>query len=103
MGQLNVMTNEGDIVIEWDADNPDSVKKAQAEWKKLKADGYEFFEPVESKGKRVTRFKKDLGRVIASPGVKKPADKKKGTRAKAMGGGPLMRRATPTGYLRAPL
>jgi len=95
MGQMNILTQKGDIVIEWDADNAESVKKAKAEWKKLKADGYEFFEPVEAKGKRVKRFDKGLGRVIAAPGVKKPADKKKGTRPRAMGGGPNDRQATP--------
>lgn len=88
MGKMNVMGPEGDIIVEWDAADPDSVAKAKAEWDRLKKDGYEFFEPVESKGKRVKRFSKHLGRVIAAPGTKKAADKKAGTRRKAMAGGP---------------
>lgn len=88
MGMMNVLTPAGDIVVEWDADDPESVKKAKDEWDRLKADGYEFFESAEAKGKRIKRFSKKLGRVIAAPGVKSAEDKKAGTRTKAMAGGP---------------
>jgi predicted HAD superfamily phosphohydrolase YqeG len=88
MGQLNVMCDKGDKIVEWDENDPESVKRAESEWKKLKEKGYEFFEAVEAKGKRVKRFSKKLGKVIAAPGVKKPADKKRGTRQAAMAGGP---------------
>jgi len=91
MGEMHVLSEKGDITVEWDADDPDSVKKAQAEFKKLKADGFEFFEVEEKKGKRVTRFNKKLGKIIASPGVKTEADKKTGKRSKALGGGPNSR------------
>jgi hypothetical protein len=87
---MNVMGPEGDIVIEWDADDAGSVKKARAEWKRLKEDGYEFFDPGD-KGRRVKRFSKKLGRVIAAPGVQTAKDKKEGTRKKAMSGGPNAR------------
>jgi hypothetical protein len=88
MGQMNVLCNKGDKIVEWDENDPESVKRAEKEWKKLKKDGYEFFEAVETKGKRVTRFNKKIGKLIAAPGVKKPADKKRGGRSKAMAGGP---------------
>lgn len=91
MGKLVVLNEKGDITVEWDADDAESVKKAKDEFARLKKDGYEFFEAVETKGKRVTRFSKNLGKVIASPGVKKPEDKKTGKRGKAMGGGPNAR------------
>lgn len=89
MGQMRVLSQKGDINIEWDGDDPESVKKANEEFKKLKADGYEFFK-VE-KGERVERFNKKLGKLIASPGVKTAEDKKTGKRGKAMGGGPNSR------------
>lgn len=88
MGEMHVLCSTGDIVVEWDAGNPEAVAKAQEEWARLKADGYEFFESVESKGKRITRFSKSLGRVIAAPGIKKSEDKKTGKREKSMAGGP---------------
>lgn len=89
MGEMTVLDQSGDITIEWDPDNSESVEKAKAEWDRLKADGYEFFEPVESKGKRLTRFDKKKAKVIAAPGVQTAQDKAKGTRGKAMAGGPL--------------
>lgn len=88
MGVMNVLTQAGDIVVEWNPEDKESVKKAKAEWDRLKGDGYEFYEPAETKGKRVKTFSAKRGRVIAAPGVRKPADKKASTRPKAMGGGP---------------
>lgn len=91
MGVMHVMGPEGDIVVEWDADDQASVDKAKAEWARLKKDGFEFFQPVEAKGKLLTRFDKKLGRVIAAPGVKKPVERVTGKRSRAMAGGPVER------------
>lgn len=88
MGVMNVICASGDEVVEWDPDDSESVQKAKRKWDRLKAEGHEFFEPVQNKGKRVTRFSKNLGRVIAAPGVMKPSDKQTGKRPKAMAGGP---------------
>lgn len=87
MGQLNVMGPQGDITIEWDPDDPKSVERAKGEWKALKEQGFDFFESPG--GKQVKRFSKKLSKVVACPGVRKPADKKAGRRGKAMSGGPL--------------
>ena len=51
----------------------------------------EFYEAVEARGKRVTRFDAKAGRLIAAPGGRTAADKKAGTREKAMAGGPTAR------------
>lgn len=88
MGVMNVISSAGDTIIEWDPNDDESVVRAKDEWDRLKKEGYEFFQPVESKGKRLTRFSKDLTRVIAAPGIKKPSDTKAGKRPKAMSGGP---------------
>jgi hypothetical protein len=88
MGTMHVMGPEGDVEVTWDPDDRESTDKAKAEYDRLKKEGYEFFEPVETKGKRITRWDKKLGKVIASPGVKKAADKATGKRAGAMSGGP---------------
>ena len=94
MGELRVLNSQGDITVTWDPADSESCEKAKKEWDRLKADGYEFFEPVETKSKRVTRFSKKLGKVIAAPGAKTTVDKEQGTRPKAMGGGPLEQVAT---------
>lgn len=90
IGRMQVMGVEGDITVEWDSSNEESVKKAKAEFKSLKEAGYDFFESPG--GKQIKRFSKKLSKVIAAPGVKKPADKKSGKRPKAMAGGPVAER-----------
>lgn len=91
MGRMHVLGPEGDIVVEWDPDDQASIDKAKNEWARLKADGYEFFEPVAGKGKLLTRFNRKLGKVIAAPGVKKPIDRMSKSRPRAMAGGPVER------------
>ena len=85
MGQLRVMGPQGDITIEWDPSDGESVAKAREEWKTLKEQGFDFF----AEGKQVKRFSKKLAKVVAAPGVRKKAEKKEGKRPKAMSGGPL--------------
>lgn len=91
MGVMKVMGPEGDVSVEWDPEDPESVEKAKGEYDRLKKDGYEFYEVQEAKGKRVQRWSKKHGKLIAAPGVQKKADKATGTRARAMGGGPNAR------------
>lgn len=89
MGEIAVLNQRGDTPIQWDPESPTQVASAKQEFARLKKEGYEFFEVVpESKGKRVTRFDKKLGKVIASPGVQSKADKATGDRPRAMAGGP---------------
>lgn len=88
MGTMRVLTQAGDVGVEWDPADKESVKQAKDEFARLKKEGYEFFEVAETKGKRVTRFNKNLGKVIASPGVQSAQDKTTGARPAAMGGGP---------------
>ena len=88
MGVVIVLCKQGDRIVEWDANDREAVDKAKAEWADLKGQGYEFYESVESKGKRLTKFNKSLGRVIAAPGVKKPAERGTPARPAAMAGQP---------------
>jgi hypothetical protein len=89
MGEMTVLNQSGDITIQCDPDDAESVED------RLKADGYEFFEPVESKGKRLTKFDKKKAKVIAAPGVQTKQDKAAGTRGKAMAGGPVAQHVGP--------
>jgi len=88
VGEIIVLNEFGDVRVEWDPADSASVERAKAEWKDLKKQGYEFYAVEETKGKRVQRFDRKLGRVIAAPGAKTKADREKGTRPRAMAGGP---------------
>lgn len=91
MGQLVVLNASGDETLEWDPADKDSVKKAKAEYDRLKKDGFEFFTVEQTKGKKITRFDKKLGRVIAAPGGRTESNKRTGARPRAMSGGPTLR------------
>lgn len=93
MGEMRVLNQKGDVKVEWDADDAESVKKAKAEFTQLKKDGYRFYEVAETRGKQVDRFDKKLGKLIAAPGARSEADKRTGARPRAMAGGPNARTA----------
>lgn len=88
MGELKVLTTEGDETLAWDPENAEEVETAKQEWDRLKGEGYEFFVVEETKGKKIAKFDKKLGRVIAAPGGRTAKDKAAGTRGRAMAGGP---------------
>lgn len=91
MNTMRVLNEKGDITVEWNPDDPESVAKARAEYDRLKEDGYEFYEVEEKKGKRVKRWDKNRSKIIAAPGVKTGKDKATGKRPKAQAGGPNSR------------
>ena len=88
MGEFRILTPNGDERLEWDPADTKSVKAAKDRFDALKKDGYEFYEVTETKGKRVERFSKGLGKLIAAPAGRTEADKARGTRQRGMGGGP---------------
>lgn len=92
MGEMKIMDRSGDVTIQWDVTDGESTAKAKKEWDALKASGFEFFVPMEGDKppKRVQKWDPDRGTIIAAPGVKKPAERKTGTRSEAMAGGPTM-------------
>lgn len=101
MGEMRVLNRKGDIVIEWDAQTPKSVAEAKKQWKQLEKDGYQFFEALPGeKGELLKKFDPELGRVLVVPGVKTKTDRKRGSRPKAMAGGPNERAVVPSGRRR---
>lgn len=88
MGELRIMTAQGDETLRWDPDDSEQVKEAKKRFAELKKDGFEAYEVSETKGRKIARFDKKLGRVIMAPGARKPAERKTGRRTRAMGGGP---------------
>lgn len=93
MGEMTVLNQKGDIKVEWDPADADSVKRAKDEFARLKKDGYLFYEVADTRGKPIDRFSKGLGKILAAPGARSAADKRTGARPRAMAGGPLARTA----------
>lgn len=97
MGKLTILNGSGDVTIEWKPEDEESVEQARKEWAALREAGFEFFKPKKGggRGQRVKNFKRELGWVIAAPGVQKTADREHAKRThaapprpKAMAGGP---------------
>lgn len=89
MGELQTLQAE-DQTIEWDPADEQSVHRAHGAFDALKKAGFEFFEAetqtVTTKGGRVSRFKKTLGKIIAVPGTSAPEPK--APKERGMRGGP---------------
>lgn len=93
MGELRVLTDHGDETLTWDPEDKKATAKAKAEFDRLASEGYLFYESVETKGQRVSEFDPKLGKIIAAPGGKTASDREKGTRPRAMAGGPTAQTA----------
>lgn len=63
MGQMRIGTGPGESV-EWDPRDKDSVAAAYRVWARLRREGYEFFS---STGRKLTRFNKRHGLILAVP------------------------------------
>lgn len=89
MGIIRVLTSKGDEKIEWDPADKKATDAARAEFKRLKGEGYNFYEVSEARGKPVTRFDAKAGKLLAAPGAKSTRDRETRSRPAAMAGGPL--------------
>lgn len=97
MGKLTILNDSGDVTVEWEPEDAESVEQARKEWAALAEAGFEFFQPKKGggRGRRVKNFNGELGWVIAAPGVQKKKDVEHAKRThaprkreKAMAGGP---------------
>lgn len=89
MGTIVILTSRGDERLDWDPKDEASTRKAKAEFDRLRKEGYEFYEVAEARGKRVTRWDKKAGKLLAAPGAQSAADRRAGSRPRAMAGGPV--------------
>lgn len=97
MGELRVMTQEGDIRLTWDPDREASVAQTRQEFDRLRRDGYDIYR-VTAKGrkssKRVDTFDPVARELLAVPGVQSQVERTVGrkiggqVRPRAMAGGP---------------
>lgn len=94
MGEMRILNQHGDERLDWNPDDAKDVARAKGEFERLKGEGYHFYEVVDTKGRKVTKFSAKAGKLIAAPGGRKEADKSSGERSRAMAGGPTARFAT---------
>jgi hypothetical protein len=86
MGCIKWLSQKGDERIEWDPEDAEQTVAAEAKFKELKEQGYNFFETAEVKGKQIKKFSKKLGTIIAAPGPAK--SEKQAKTGRAQRGGP---------------
>jgi hypothetical protein len=73
MGEMRILSTEGDTKVIWDSENDDECDAAEAQFNSLKKKGYQAFE-VGKRGKktdeRVDEWDPDLGKLIMVPGMR---------------------------------
>lgn len=72
LGQLQILNKDGDTLVQWDSQDPDSVKNAQSAFNEMSAQGYTAF-VVDSKGVTtkavLSKFDPSVERIIMVPSV----------------------------------
>jgi hypothetical protein len=58
IGTLKILDASGHLTLSWNPDDPADVAKAEAEFERLKAQGYAFFYSPAASAKPVSRFRK---------------------------------------------
>jgi len=70
MGEMRILSTEGDTKVVWNPDNDDECDAAEAQFNSLKKKGFTAFE-VGRRGKKsdekVTEWDPDLGKLIMVP------------------------------------
>ena len=69
MGQLNIMSSDGDTKVIWDKDNEDEVEAAEEQFDTLINKGFRAYK-VGKKGeatKEIKKFDPKLGKIILVP------------------------------------
>lgn len=58
MGEIRILNQMGDVAVEWDVAEPDTIDEAQWEFLRLRRDGYLLFRvnPTTGEGEQVVSF-----------------------------------------------
>ena len=69
MGQLAIISSEGDTKVMWDPKNSDETEAAEAQFDRLVKKGFTAFSVKKDgeKGKRITIFDAESGKIIMVP------------------------------------
>lgn len=69
MGEMSILSSNGDDKIEWDANNEHEIEIARKKFSELKEEGYTFYELKTdgSQGKKVIEFDPKIESIIGIP------------------------------------
>ena len=73
MGELAILSSNGDDKLMWDINNKDEVEKAHKEFDKFKDKDYTFFEVLRNgdQGKEIKKFDPKVESIICIPTTRK--------------------------------
>ena len=71
MGEMRIISGEGDTKMLWDPANEDEVEAAEAQFDALIEKGFTAFKVKKDgeKGKKITKFDEDAGKIIMVPRI----------------------------------
>ena len=71
MGEMRIISGEGDTKMLWDPANEDEVEAAEAQFDALVEKGFTAFKVKKDgeKGKKITKFDEDAGKIIMVPKI----------------------------------
>ena len=71
MGEMRIISGEGDTKMLWDPANEDEVEAAEAQFDALVEKGFTAFKVKKDgeKGKKITKFDEDAGKIIMVPRI----------------------------------
>jgi len=71
MGEMRIISGEGDTKMLWDPANEDEVEAAEAQFDALIEKGFTAFKVKKDgeKGKKITKFDEDAGKIIMVPKI----------------------------------
>lgn len=96
MGEMRIMGKQGDVKVQWDPNNSESVEKAEKEFDALREAGFEAYtDGLGTKKRRVKKFSPKAAVYVMAPGARTKVEKqaaqttgRRAARPKAMAGGP---------------
>jgi len=71
MGELKIISDEGDTKVIWDPKNEDEVEVAEAQFDMLIENGFTAYAVKKDgkQGKKITKFDEDAGKIIMVPKI----------------------------------
>lgn len=71
MPEMRILTEEGDLKIQWDKGNEKEIAVAREMFKKYKKDGWFAYRVGDSgrRGQKIDEFEEDAGKIVLIPPV----------------------------------
>lgn len=71
MGELSILSQEGDTKVIWDPENEDEIEAAEEQFDNLIGKGFLAFKVKKdgNKGSQIKKFDSDAGKIIMAPAL----------------------------------